>query len=151
MDTCERRCCLYVGVSLPEGDSGGWGAILVAGERRQEFSGFEPATSTDRLGLHAIIAGLRAAGQATKVYIVTGNQRLHNGLNDNIYTWHRNGWQGRNGQVIRHHELWQRVLELSQVRQIESSLRPEPTDAIFIAQAKRLATKAAQARACRAG
>ena len=151
MMTDEQRWCLYVGVSIPEGESGGWGAILIARQERQEFSGFEPATSTDRLGLLAIIAGLSALEPTTPVCVVTGNQRLHSGLSANLRTWQRNDWQGRNGQVIRHHELWRRVLELAEARDVASSLRPAPDDAILIARAKRLANRAAQLRARRVG
>jgi ribonuclease HI len=151
METYARRCRLYVGVSIPDSDSGGWGAILLTDQRRQELSGFAPTSSTDCLGLHAIIAALRATDESSPIRIVTGNQRLHSGLTENLTTWQRNGWQGRNGQPIRHHELWQRVVELAHTRKIESSLRAEPVDAMFIAQAKRLANRAAQLRARRAG
>ncbi len=147
----EQRNRLYIATSLPETDCGGWGAILLTSSHRCEFRGYEPAVSTDHLGLQAIIAGLRATEQSSAVRIVTKNQRLHSGITTNIWTWQQNGWRAKNGQVIHHYELWQRVFEFMQICTVESSLGEDPADAILTAQAKRLANRSVLPRARRAG
>ena len=57
--TEKKQVTLYTdGACSGNPGAGGWGAILIYGEHRREFSGGEPQTTNNRMELTAVIEGL---------------------------------------------------------------------------------------------
>ena len=75
---------------------GGWGTILRYDGREKELSGFEPATTNNRMELMAAIAGLEALKRPCTVRLTTDSQYLHKGITEWIHGWMRKGWKNSN-------------------------------------------------------
>ena len=72
---------------------GGWGAILIHGDKRKELKGGEPATTNNRMELMAAIAALEALKRPCIVDLYTDSQYLRGGITEWIDQWTRNGWR----------------------------------------------------------
>ena len=78
--TKKKRGTLYTdGACSGNPGAGGWGAILIYGEHRREFSGGEPQTTNNRMELTAVIEGpmklkfpCRVDGYSDSAYTVNG-------------------------------------------------------------------------------
>jgi len=92
---------------------GGWGAILIAGDRRREISGGDAETTNNRMELMAAIEGLRALRQPSVVDLHTDSIYVKKGMTEWIASWKRNGWKRRSGKrllAVKNDDLW-RVLD----------------------------------------
>ena len=68
--------------------------------------------SRERLDLLAVVRGLEALDQPSRVTLVTASGYVHRGLRFGLPAWRQNGWQWeRYGQMvpIKNRDLWQRV------------------------------------------
>lgn len=97
---------------------GGWGAVLLAGGRRRELSGAEPATTNNRMELRAAVEALRALKRPCRVTVVTDSEYLRNGVTSWIRTWRRNGWRTAGRQPVKNADLWQALLDASSGHEI---------------------------------
>jgi len=88
---------------------GGWGAILISGEREKELKGGEPATTNNRMELMAAISALEALNQPCLVDIHTDSQYLRNGIMSWINQWKRNGWRTADRKPVKNEDLWKRL------------------------------------------
>jgi ribonuclease HI len=88
---------------------GGWGVILRSGSREKELSGFEPATTNNRMEMMAAIEGLRALTRPCVVTLKTDSQYVQKGMTEWGFTWKRNGWRKKPGaaDLIPNADLWQ--------------------------------------------
>jgi len=94
---------------------GGWGAILIAGERRKEISGSDPATTNNRMELMAAIEALRALKSPSDVDLYTDSTYVKKGITEWIDSWKRNGWRRRSGKrwlPVKNEDLWRDLDEL---------------------------------------
>lgn len=98
---------------------GGWGTVLRCGLREKELSGYEPATTNNRMELVAAIAGLEALKRPCKVRITTDSQYLKKGMTEWIEGWIKRGWKNSQKKPVANRDLWERLLELTAVHQIE--------------------------------
>jgi len=86
---------------------GGWAAILVFGDRERELSGYEPATTNNRMELRAAIEGLGALTEPCAVELTTDSQYVKNGITDWLPRWKRNGWRTADKKPVKNVDLWQ--------------------------------------------
>lgn len=98
---------------------GGWGTVLRCGAREKELSGYEPATTNNRMELMAAIAGLEALKRPCKVRITTDSQYLKKGMTEWIEGWVKRGWKNSQKKPVANRDLWERLLELTAAHQIE--------------------------------
>lgn len=94
------------GACLGNPGPGGWGAILVDGAHRRELSGYEPATTNNRMEIMAALAALRAVPDGAEVDLHTDSQYLRNGMNDWLARWKRNGWRTADKKPVKNEDLW---------------------------------------------
>ena len=59
---------------------GGWGAILIYGDKRKELSGGEPLTTNNRMELRAATEALDALKRSCTVDLHTDSQYVRNGI-----------------------------------------------------------------------
>ena len=92
---------------------GGWGAILIHGDREKELKGGEPVTTNNRMELMAAISALEALKRPCIVDLHTDSQYLRNGIMSWIHQWKRNGWRTADKKPVKNVELWHRLAAAS--------------------------------------
>lgn len=88
---------------------GGWGAILTWRGQDRELSGYEPATTNNRMELAAAIAALEALKRPTRVRLFTDSNYLRQGVMAWLPRWKANGWRTADKQPVKNQDLWQRL------------------------------------------
>ena len=88
---------------------GGWAAILVSGRHRREVTGYEPATTNNRMELRAAIEGLRALREDCEVEVVTDSEYLKNGITTWIHAWKRKNWMKGPNDPVKNADLWKEL------------------------------------------
>ena len=88
---------------------GGWGALLVAGEREKELYGGELATTNNRMELTAVIRALESLSRGCDVDLYTDSQYVKNGIQTWIHAWKRNGWKTAGKQPVKNADLWREL------------------------------------------
>jgi ribonuclease HI len=91
-----------------------WRFVLesVEGDARLEAADEEPNVRGDRLDLLAVVRGLEALDQPSRVTLVTPSQYVSRGLRSGLDQWRETGWQWeRFGEMtpITNGDLWRRV------------------------------------------
>jgi ribonuclease HI len=98
---------------------GGWGTILRSGGHEKELSGFDPATTNNRMELTAAIAGLAALKRPCRVRLTTDSEYLKKGMTEWVAGWIRRGWKNAQKQPVANRDLWEQLLEQSGRHQVE--------------------------------
>jgi ribonuclease HI len=86
---------------------GGWGAILIAGERRKEIHGGAPATTNNRMELTAAIEALAALKRRCRVHLYTDSQYVRLGITEWLPQWKRRGWKTADRKPVKNADLWE--------------------------------------------
>lgn len=91
---------------------GGWGAVLIYGDRKKELSGGEPETTNNRMELRGVIMALSALREPCYVDLYTDSQYIVNAVNRGwISAWQKRGWRRKTGEV-KNLDLWKQLLPL---------------------------------------
>jgi ribonuclease HI len=116
------------GGAKPNPGTGGWGVVLIFGQRRKELSGGEPDTTNNRMELTAAIMALEALKQPCAVEFHTDSKYVRNGITKWLSRWVRNGWMTAeyrtpNGKIIpskpvENQDLWERLHVATQRHEI---------------------------------
>jgi ribonuclease HI len=85
---------------------GGWGVLLVAGDREKELYGGERDTTNNRMELTAVIRGLGSLTRDCDVAVWTDSQYVKNGIETWIHNWKRNGWKTADRKPVKNADLW---------------------------------------------
>jgi len=89
---------------------GGWAVRLrYADSRLRELGGFVPETTNNRMELYAAIQGLKQAGDATAVTMVTDSEYLRKGITEWIHAWKRRGWRTTGKKPVLNQDLWKEL------------------------------------------
>jgi ribonuclease HI len=99
---------------VARGPAGQWRFVLEAldGSDKIEVADEEPEAEGERLELLAVVRGLEALDQPSRVTLVTSSRYVSRGLRFGLTEWRENEWQWeRFGQMtpIKNGDLWQRV------------------------------------------
>ena len=99
---------------------GGWGAVLLAKGKRKEISGAELATTNQRMELTAAIKALSSLKYPCEVQLYSDSAYLVNAFKDRWFErWLRNGWRNSKGNPVENRDLWEELLRLDGIHQIE--------------------------------
>jgi ribonuclease HI len=111
----EKTVILYTdGACSGNPGKGGWGALLMYGNNRKEISGFDPATTNNRMELMAAIRGLEALREPCNVEIYSDSSYLVNAMNNGwLKRWVKNGWKTATKKPVENIDLWQEILKLT--------------------------------------
>lgn len=89
---------------------GGWGAILVYGNKEKELSGGEPMTTNNRMELMAAIEGLAALRVPCEVTLTSDSKYLVDAINKGwLESWKKNGWRKADKSAVLNVELWKKI------------------------------------------
>jgi len=99
---------------------GGYGILIVDGEKRREISGGFSHTTNNRMELMGCIVALRTlAGDPRPVSLYTDSSYVVNGISKGwAKNWRRRGWIKADGQPALNPDLWKELLELTENRDI---------------------------------
>lgn len=97
---------------------GGWGALLVYGDKQKELYGAETETTNNRMELMAAIQGLETLTRPCKVVITTDSQYVRKGITEWLANWKRRGWKTAAKKPVKNVELWQRLEAATQRHEI---------------------------------
>jgi len=86
---------------------GGWGALLIAGDRRREISGSEPHTTNNRMELMAAIEALRALKRPVSVVLYTDSKYVCTGIQEWVPQWRARGWKTADKKPVKNQDLWE--------------------------------------------
>lgn len=98
---------------------GGWGAVLLAGERRKELCGGEWDTTNNRMELTAAIRGLATLKRRCSVIVYTDSEYLRRGIDEWLPAWKERGWRTAGRKPVKNVDLWKELDELAQRHRIE--------------------------------
>ena len=108
------KVTIYIdGACLGNPGPGGWGALLVAGQRRRELSGSEAQTTNNRMELTAAIKALEALKNVVVAEIYSDSAYLVRGITEWLPRWKRNKWKGVRGVPVLNRDLWEQMDELA--------------------------------------
>ena len=100
--------------------AGGWGAILMSGETKKEFSGFEKETTNNKMELTAVIEALKKLKKPCNVKLYSDSAYVVNAfLQGWLENWKNNGWRGADKKPVKNIELWTELDELLKVHSVE--------------------------------
>lgn len=88
---------------------GGWGAILLFGDRKKEIWGGEPETTNNRMELMAAIEALSALTRPCRVDLHTDSQYVQKGISEWLPGWKARGWRTAAREPVKNADLWQRL------------------------------------------
>lgn len=97
------------GACLGNPGPGGWAAILVFGDHRSELTGYEPATTNNRMEMRAALEALHALKDRCEVDLFTDSQYLRNGMEQWLAKWKRNNWRTAARQPVKNADLWEQL------------------------------------------
>jgi len=103
--------------------AGHWRFVLKepGGDVSLEASDNEQAAGAERLELLAIVRGLEALDQPSKVTLMTGSRDIQRGLSFGLSHWREHDWQWeRYGQMtpVKNADLWQRIDRLLEIHDV---------------------------------
>ncbi len=112
------------GSSLGNPGPGGWGVVIVNGEKIiHEIGGYEKETTNNRMELMAVIESLK---YILKVYandtviIHADSTYTLGGVTTWIHNWEKNGWRTANKKEVLNQDLWKELITL--VREFKGNL-----------------------------
>lgn len=98
---------------------GGWGAILMYGQKQKEISGGESLTTNNRMELTAVIKALEGLKEPCVINLYSDSSYVINAFNNDWLTsWQRKGWRTANGSEVKNIDLWQFLVKLSKTHKI---------------------------------
>lgn len=86
---------------------GGWGVLLISGERRKSIFGGEPDTTNNRMELTAAIKAFDALNGSQHVTIYTDSKYVMDGINSWLPNWKKRDWKTANRKPVKNQDLWQ--------------------------------------------
>ncbi|GEA16505.1 ribonuclease H [Moorella sp. E308F] len=99
---------------------GGWGAVLIYGDKRKEISGAEAHTTNQRMEISAAIAALKALKEPCRVLLYSDSAYLVNAFRQGwLDRWQRNGWLTAKKEPVENQDLWRELLQLASRHQVE--------------------------------
>lgn len=98
---------------------GGWGALLIAGEREKELWGGEAHTTNNRMELKAAVEALNALKRDCEVVLHTDSVYVRNGISSWLADWKRRGWRTAAKKPVKNQDLWRALDEAAARHDVE--------------------------------
>ena len=98
---------------------GGWGAILVYGDKEKELSGGEASTTNNRMELTAAIRALSALKERCEVTLYSDSKYMIDAIEKKwVYSWRDKGWKRADRSPALNVDLWEDLLSLIEKHEI---------------------------------
>jgi len=124
MQTASPHYLLFSRAADQASGSDQWQFVLqpVGGRRRLVAADAEPGAQQSRLELLAVVRGLEALDQPSRVTLLTKSRYVSRGIRRGLSQWRERHWKWeRFGKLvaIRDHDLWRRVDRALQIHRVE--------------------------------
>ena len=87
---------------------GGWGAVLVYGNKEKEISGAASDTTNNRMELTAVIEALKMLKEHCMVTVTTDSKYVCDAVNKKwVYSWREKGWKKADRKPALNVDLWE--------------------------------------------
>ena len=85
---------------------GGWGALLIYGDREKKIKGFSKNTTNNIMELTAAVESLKQLKRSCDIIITTDSVYVKNGITIWIKNWKRRNWKTSNKKDVKNKALW---------------------------------------------
>jgi len=85
---------------------GGWGALILQGDTKNEIYGGEANTTNNRMEIMAVIRALKTINVENEITVFTDSTYVQKGINEWIAKWKINGWRTSNKKEVKNKDLW---------------------------------------------
>ena len=92
---------------------GGWGALIIEGNNKNEIYGGEVNSTNNRMEIMAVIMALKAINTNNEITVFTDSTYVQKGINEWISKWKVNGWKTSNKKEVKNRDLWIQLDDLS--------------------------------------
>jgi len=126
---------------------GGWATILrhVDSGAEKELTGGEARTTNNRMELLAVIEGLSALRERSRVELFSDSEYVVKGLTEWLAGWKRRGWRKADKKPVLNADLWKRLDDLASAHELschwvrghDHHLENERADRLAVAAAER--------------
>ena len=98
---------------------GGYAYILIYGDLKKEFSGYEPETTNNRMELTAVIEGLSALKEPCEVTLTSDSKYVIDSITKGwVYGWKKKGWIKSDKKPALNSDLWEELLDLLEMHDV---------------------------------
>ena len=100
--------------------AGGYGAVIIDGDRRQELSGGYKLTTNNRMEMMGAIAALESLKSNSKVKLHSDSKYIVDAVVKGwAKKWQANGWHRNQKEMAKNPDLWQELLDLCKIHDVE--------------------------------
>ncbi len=132
------------GSCLGNPGNGGW-AFLIEEEKDIRYrAGFEKNTTNNQMELIAAIKALEFLNKYNHITINTDSNYVKKGITNWIFNWKKNNWKTSTKQLVKNRELWERLDNLCEKKNISWCWVKAHNTNEFNNQVDELARKAAE-------
>jgi ribonuclease HI len=97
---------------------GGWGAVIIDGDRVKEIGGREVKTTNNRMEMVASIEALSKTLVGSEVELHTDSSYLINGITKWVHGWAKGGWKTKTKEDVLNKDLWIKLKEETDKRRV---------------------------------
>ena len=100
--------------------AGGYGAVIIDGDRREELSGGYRLTTNNRMEMMGAIAALESLKSNSKVKLHSDSKYIVDAVVKGwAKKWQANGWRRNKKEMAKNPDLWQELLDLCKIHDVE--------------------------------
>ncbi|MGF1589742.1 MAG: ribonuclease HI [Pleurocapsa sp.] len=100
--------------------AGGYGAVIINGDRREEISAGYKLTTNNRMEMMGAIAALKSLKPNSKVKLHSDSRYIVDAVVKGwAKKWQKNGWRRNPKEMAKNPDLWQELLALCQIHDVE--------------------------------
>jgi ribonuclease HI len=100
--------------------AGGYGAVIINGDHRQELSHGYKLTTNNRMEMMGAIAALKFLTNKSRVKLHSDSRYLVDAMSKGwAKKWQANGWRRNAKEMAKNPDLWQELLDLCQIHDVE--------------------------------
>jgi ribonuclease HI len=108
------------GASRGNPGPGGWGAVVVYGNKVRELGGREDHTTNNRMEMMAALSALTFAKDSKEpITIYSDSSYLINGITKWVHGWKKSGWITKTKDEVLNRDLWERLAEAVQGKEVD--------------------------------
>ena len=99
---------------------GGYGAVIIDGDLREELWGGYRLTTNNRMEMMGAIAALKSLEPNSKVKLHSDSKYIVDAVIKGwAKKWQANGWRRNKKEMAKNPDLWQELLDLCQIHDVE--------------------------------
>ena len=119
--TSENTIIIYTdGACTGNPGKGGYGAVIIDGDRREELADGYKLTTNNRMEMMGAIAALESLPSNSKVKLHSDSKYIVDAVVKGwAKKWQRNGWKRNSKEMAKNPDLWQELLDLCKIHDVE--------------------------------